>query len=197
MLQFWQHGFGATLMDVLVRTTAVSRQGIYGESGGKAGLFLACLDAYSDAVVTPAFAQVEQPGADLSSIARFFEHQIRQGDVAGWPGPGCLLANTMTEVAPHDPAVAAVVARHNERLAAGFHNALGQDAAPSLEPRVVRDAAATLVVFANGLWSMSRTVTTATPLRRAVREMLLMTHVRLDPNRRHHPCDNRMLANRG
>jgi len=74
--------------------------------------------------VEPAFSQVEAPKAGLSDIAGYWELQISRGEQAGLPGPGCLLANTMTERAPHAPDVAKVVAAHNNRLRAGFRNAL-------------------------------------------------------------------------
>lgn len=181
MLRFWQHGFGATSMDDLVRSTGVSRHSIYSQFGGKGELFAACLDAYVLAVVTPAFAQVEAPGATLDAITAYFEQQIACGEAAGLPGFGCLMANTMTEVAPCNGAVAAIVARHNGRLQSGFCAALkntSRGAGRMSASRSTDDLALALVVFANGLWSFSRTVSDARPLRSATHEMLLLTRER-------------------
>jgi len=182
MLHFWRHGYEATSVDDLVRATGVSRQGIYGDAGGKDALFVQCLHAYVEAVVTPAFARVERNGAMLDSVADYFEHQIARGQEAGLPGPGCLLTNTMTEVAPHRNEIMHFVARHNERLLQGFAAAITNTATAAgrtLDRRECYALATTLVVFANGLWTMSRTVDDAAVLRGAVLKMLQLTNSRI------------------
>jgi len=168
-------------MDDLVRSTKVSRHGIYAAFGGKQKLFLACLDAYSQSVVTPAFAEVEQDGADLNSIAAFFEQQIARGEAFGLPGPGCLMTNTMTEAAPHDPMVMRRVAKHNQRLRAGFFNALlnSQGRSSRIADAQVSELALLLQTFAGGLWSYSRTTLHAEELRQAVRVFLELVEERI------------------
>lgn len=179
---FWQRGFAATSIDELVRTIGISRHSLYGDFGGKEELFVACLDTYSRDVVTPAFAQVEEERATLEAVAQYFEFQIARGEDAGFPGPGCLMANVMTEVAPHNPPIAAIVDTHNERLRHGFSKAL-QNTAKSQRTKLgnasTMSLATILVVFANGLWSMSRAVTSAAPLRSAVREQLRLIEQRI------------------
>jgi TetR/AcrR family transcriptional regulator, transcriptional repressor for nem operon len=175
MVRFWHHGFEPTSMDDLVRVTGTNRHSIYAEFGGKRELFAACLASYAGCVVDPAFRQVEQPGAGLDAIAEFFETQIRRGEAAGLPGAGCLMANTMSEVAPHDPAIFEIVAQHNQRLHAGFVNALTSAGSKKKGRRAIErldSFAALLVVFANGLWLASRTADDAATLRRPVREIL-------------------------
>jgi len=181
---FWRQGFEATSVDQLVRTIKISRHSLYGDFGGKEDLFVACLDAYRHDVVTPAFAQVEARDATLDAVARYFEFQISRGEAAGLPGAGCLMANTLTEVAPHNPGIAAIVGAHNDRLRAGFRKALVNSAAAGSVGLKMADAAALatlLVIFANGLWSMSRAVSTAAPLRRAVHEQLRLVEQRIRP----------------
>ena len=183
MRQFWRHGYQSTSIDDLVRVTGVNRHGIYSDMGGKGGLFVACLDAYVQSVVTPAFARVEKPGATLDEVAQFFEYQIGLGESAGLPGIGCLMANTMTEVAPHNAAIFSLVDQHNTRLRRGFSGAIRNTARASsrtLNPKQREDLALVLVVFANGLWSMSRTVSDAVVLRKAVNETLELVRARID-----------------
>ena len=170
MAHFWAHGYGATSMEDLVAATGVSRHGIYAAFKDKRGLFRAALEAYRDAVVTPAFARVEAPGADLAAVAAYYETQIARAEAAGLPGPGCLVVNTQTEPATHDPAVLDLVAAHNARLHAGFLNALAN--APLRAGADLPALADTMVVFTQGLWATSRTVTDAAPLRRAVANFL-------------------------
>jgi TetR/AcrR family transcriptional regulator, transcriptional repressor for nem operon len=179
---FWRQGFEATSIDALVRAIGISRYSLYGDFGGKEGLFVACLDAYRRKIVTPAFSQVEEREATLDAVASFFEFQISRGDEMGLPGPGCLMANVLTEVAPHNASIAAIVDAHNGRLHAGFRSALVNAAASrniSLKKPEADCLATILVVFANGLWSMSRAVTTAAPLRSAVREQLRLIEQRI------------------
>lgn len=170
LTQFWRGGFHETSIGDLVATTGASRAAIYGGFGGKDGLFAATLVAYRDHVVTPAFTQVEAPGAGLADIAAYFETQIALAETTGLPGPGCLMANSMTELAGRDHPALAAVRAHNARLRAGFANALRAESGTSAEDT---DAlAATCAIFAQGLWSQSRAVTDAAPLRAAVAAFL-------------------------
>jgi len=71
--------------------------------------------------------------------------------------PGCLIANTMTELGPHDEEIAACVDQHHKRLTAGFANALKNEDADAKSSEI-KDVASFLTVSAQGLWSFSRTV---------------------------------------
>jgi len=171
MEAFWNNGYEATSLHNLVRHTGASRQSIYAEFGGKRDLFLAALNCYQTEVVTPAFAQVERSEADLSTVRAYFLHQIERAETSGLPGPGCLIANTMTEVAPHDLEIGECVKSHNDRLHAGFINALGNEYRKQksrVRQTQLAATASTTVVFAQGLWSFSRAVNDAAPLKTAV-----------------------------
>ena len=176
---FWVQGFNATSMDALVKSTGVSRQAIYSAFGGKAPLFHACFSRYQDLVVSPAFSIVEQPGADLDSVATYFETQIALAEASGLPGPGCFVANAATEVSPHDEGGQSKVAQHNDRLRSGFLNALTNVARPGTPPEALATLSETCVVFTNGVWSMSRVVSDAAALRRVVRTFLVMVRTEL------------------
>ncbi|MEP5760006.1 MAG: TetR/AcrR family transcriptional regulator [Litoreibacter sp.] len=173
--QFWFHGFNATSMDALVKSTGVSRHGIYSAFGGKKQIFHACFDRYQDLVVTPAFDPVEAPDANLGSIAEYFETQISLGDAHGLPGPGCFVANSSTEMAPHDAKTKEAVAKHNARLRAGFENALHNERRNRQLTSQMNCAglAEVCVIFTNGLWSMSRVTSQADDLRTAFKTFLL------------------------
>lgn len=178
---FWKYGFYATSMDDLVRVTKVSRHGIYSEFGGKKGLFFACFERYQNTIVSPAFSAVEAPGADLSAIADYFEHQIALAESVGLPGVGCFVANSSTEIAPQDLDVAKMVQQHNLRLANGFIAALqnSKQTNSELTDNDVSELANIIVVFANGLWSHSRNTDDASSLRGAVASFLKMIRERL------------------
>lgn len=172
---FWHQGYQATSLDSLVRQTGASRQSIYADFGGKRDLFLAALDRYQVEVVTPAFAQVEGSGADLSTIEAYFLQQIERAKQSGLPGPGCLVANTMTEVAPHDPEISERVEYHNDRLHAGFVNALINECRARLPDAGMKQlavTATTTVIFSQGLWSFSRATRDSASLKGAVDQYL-------------------------
>jgi TetR/AcrR family transcriptional regulator, transcriptional repressor for nem operon len=178
--QFWRHGYGATSMDDLARVTGVGRHGIYSDFRGKRGLFLACLKAYQVDIVTPAFAAVERESAGLDEISAYFEYQIARAEAAGLPGHGCLVANTLTEIGPHDATVMKALKAHNARLQAGFLHALrNADQRPGGRVQYeIETMAYTLTVFAQGLWSMSRAVSSAALLRGSVK--FLLSQIRED-----------------
>lgn len=178
---FWQNGFHATSMDDLVKATKVSRHGIYQDFGGKRGLFLACFERYELAIVKPAFEAVEKPHADIQQIAAYFETQIALAERIGLPDNGCFVANSSTEIAPQDKDVAMKVTQHNKRLAAGFSTALqnSQNTNSKLAAKDIEQLAEVVVVFANGLWSLSRTVTDAATLRERVTTFLSMIREQL------------------
>lgn len=170
--RFWRYGYGATSIDDLVRSTGASRHALYQEFGDKRGLFLACLDHYRDAFVTPAFGPVEQADAGLEEIAGFLDYQIARSERAGLPGVGCLFANTMTEVAPHDPEIAARVRAHNTRLAQGFAAVFRRAAQGDLSQRASAELGEALASSVQGLWSISRVTTDARTLRQHAAALL-------------------------
>ena len=179
LIQFWEGGFNATSMDILVRATGVSRHGIYKTFGDKHALFQACFTKYQELVVTPAFSIVERRDADLDSIANYFETQITAAETAGLPGPGCFVANSATEVAPHDTETLARVAEHNDRLYVGFLNSIANASHSKISRQELEQLAQVCVVFTNGLWSMSRITTDVAELRASVRLFLQMLQEKL------------------
>lgn len=184
MHQFWRYGFGSTSMDDLVSATGASRHAIYSEFGTKDDLFLACLDAYPGDVVTPAFADVENEGASLSDISAYFETQIAFAQKLGMSGPGCLMANTMTEIAPQWRAAKTRVSRHNSRLDAGFLNVLtteNRKRKTRVPEAALKDMAGALTVFAQGLWSYSRTTRDADDVRSRATAYLSLIDARMSP----------------
>jgi len=183
MEAFWHQGYEATSLNNLVCHTGASRQSIYADFGGKRELFLAALDCYQVEVVTPAFAQVEEQGADLSTVRTYFLHQIKRAEEAGLPGPGCLIANTMTECGPHDVQIGEKVKSHNARLHRGFLNAISNEYRAKkirVGKKNLAASAATTMVFAQGLWSFSRAINDASPLKRSVDHYLRLMAQRVD-----------------
>lgn len=179
MQQFWRNGFSATSMDDLVKSTGVSRHGIYSDVGSKHTLHLAALSAYREEIVSPAFDQVEQYGAGLNELANYFDTQICLAEDVGLPGPGCFIANTATETAPHNVEVERHVQHHHNRLKFGFHNVIA-NSAPHISKRDQEELAEFLVVATQGLWSLSRMVSSSEHLRKQVSTLLMLLKMRFE-----------------
>lgn len=180
MGHFWREGFHAASISTLIAATGLNRKALYDEFDGKAGLFAAALAAYIDAVVTPAFAAVEAPDAGLAAIDRFFTIQIARGVAAGLPGPGCFIANTMTECAAAEPTFAGIIDGHLARLTAGFANALANEAAARGADDVdIAALAEFLTISAQGLWAYSRRVSDAQALATYKENLVAMIDERL------------------
>lgn len=168
---FWRFGYSAASIDVIASQSGASRHALYAEFDDKRALFLAALDRYRDDVVSPAFQAVEAGGAGLEAVAAFFETQIALAERLGLPGPGCFFVKAMNGPESDDAEIRAAIFSHNERLKVGFKRALRRDgAAPSTAERLAQ----VLLTFAQGLWSLSRIVPDARPLRAACREMLTL-----------------------
>jgi len=168
MTHFWDCGYASSSMDDLVAATGVSRHGIYADYTGKYDLFTASLVLYKEAVVTPAFAGVEAPGALLGDVSKYFEHQIHCAEVKGFPSSGCLMANTMTEVAPHDEPIRKLVNDHMMRLRHGFESVIRNELkarGQKAKRGYVVGTANLMAIFAQGLWSTSRGIEDARSLR--------------------------------
>ncbi len=156
MRQFWKYGYEATSVDDLVQSTGVGRGALYTEFGGKRDLFLACLEHYQDAAVTPGFEQVEADGAGLEAIQEFLDVRMATFRSMDLPGAGCLVGNTLTELAALDPEISRAVRSHYDRLTDGFANALSNEMGLKKHHKQVRELAAFIAYSAQGLWAFSR-----------------------------------------
>ncbi len=145
----WRQGFVATSVEEIVAATGINKFGLYAEFGDKRGLFLAALDHYATSFVSNAVVALDADGAGVLEIRGYFTALIDFADAQGLPGSGCFMANSLTELAPHDVDVEAIVSAHLDRLTRLFARALpdGFD----------RPAFAHfLMISAQGLWAYSR-----------------------------------------
>lgn len=121
---FWRKGYLATSLQDLVDETGVNRASLYATFEDKHTLFLKSLDLYRDAMVSTLVDPLDQPDGGLAAIRGYFETVV--DDLLGPArNRGCLMINSATELAPHDPEVARHFAAHLARLNHGFTVALG------------------------------------------------------------------------
>lgn len=113
MMAFWERGYEATSVTDLTRAMGVQKASLYATYGDKHRLFLAALERYARAEAEELKAKLSKPQA-RAAIHGVFSSATSCGNVRSCRR-GCFLVNTMTEVAPHDPVVAAVLKRAVDR----------------------------------------------------------------------------------
>ncbi|MFO1107498.1 MAG: TetR/AcrR family transcriptional regulator [Amaricoccus sp.] len=105
---FRRQGFEATSLEGLTEAMGISRSSFYAAFGSKHGVLLAALERYSRqrlATLEDLAAQSDGVAPLLSAIAGLADSH------------GCLMVNCIAELSPRDPEVAALTARHLDRVA--------------------------------------------------------------------------------
>jgi TetR/AcrR family transcriptional regulator, transcriptional repressor for nem operon len=126
---FWEHGYGATSIDTLVRGMGINRFSLYSTFGGKHQLFVAALERYRDTIVADLVGELEHAVSGHVAIRQFFTRVVNFfASAHGWRG--CLITNTAVELAPHDPQAAAKVQAYIVRLEEAFYRVLLQAQQP-------------------------------------------------------------------
>jgi TetR/AcrR family transcriptional repressor of nem operon len=104
---FWLHGYAGIGVADLLRHMGISRQSLYDTFGSKRDLFIRVIEHYRATQLSQALGLLERPGPHLDNVravVRFFE------DLAGDDRcRGCLVANALVELGPHDEEVAALL----------------------------------------------------------------------------------------
>lgn len=156
---FWEHGYEATSMDMLVQGMGINRFSLYSTFGGKHQLFVAALDRYRNTIVADLVGELEQTTGGLAAIRQFFTRLVDFfASAHGWRG--CLITNTVVELAPHDPQAAAKVQAYVVRLEEALYRALLQAQQTGHVAAVsnCRDLARFLTGSALGLGVLAKTV---------------------------------------
>ena len=144
---FWQHGFDGSAMPALCEAMGLFPGSLYRTYGDKRQLFLQAIERYMATVSADAFQALDGGGPD--EIRCFFARLI-DAMVDGKRRWGCLVTNSIVELAPHEPAIAALTDQHLKRLEAAFAAAL----APAGD---ATDRAALLVCTVQGLNVLAKT----------------------------------------
>jgi len=105
MQVFWHKGYEATSMEDLLSAMDLNRGSLYDTFGDKRQLFLKVVDRYCTTFVGPKFSLLDQPGPALPTLHRFM-HGMIEGALADPQRRGCLIANTVMELAPHEKEIA-------------------------------------------------------------------------------------------
>jgi len=119
---FWEKGYKATSIEDLVDRMGIKRGSIYNTFGDKHSLFIAAVEYYAKEVTSRTIKILESPGSPLENIKLFFETIVNTP--SDKKTRGCLISNTVVELAPHDEKVADTVRIILERIQNAFLHCL-------------------------------------------------------------------------
>ena len=104
---FWERGYRGVSINDLVKATGLLPGSIYAGFGNKEGLFLACLESYSD-MADQLRAGFEKVSSPLACVRDFFHEMVNQScNVEG--GRGCFIVNASLECDESETAIKAKV----------------------------------------------------------------------------------------
>ena len=148
---FWRQGFQATSLADLLAAMGISRSSFYAAFGDKRRLFIACLDLFA-ARMTGRLHLARAQAKPLDALQDFLEHSLLTvGDTKDrW---GCMLVNTVLELAGVDDELSAHASRHLEDMQRIFQASL-RDAGAT--PEQADEMAAVLMLVSEGVLVSSR-----------------------------------------
>ncbi|WP_159850678.1 TetR/AcrR family transcriptional regulator [Nocardia sp. CY41] len=116
MHAFWRAGYEATSTEDLCAATGLGRSSIYNTFTSKRDLFGRALRRYMTTKNAATFDLLDSPAEVRAKIHALLWQIV---DASDEDPLGCLVVNSMIELAPRDPELAAVLAAdHERRLAA-------------------------------------------------------------------------------
>jgi TetR/AcrR family transcriptional repressor of nem operon len=151
LVLFWRKGYQATSLDDLLMAMEISRSSFYATFIDKRSLFVCCLDLFAERtqdMVCCARSEL----APIDALQSFFERNIvgTRGGKAIW---GCMLVNTVLEMADVDDELSARASFHLAGIQATFEDCL-LDA--NCEPTRAAELAALLMLVNEGVRVASR-----------------------------------------
>ena len=154
---FWRNGFDGSAMQALCKAMGLFPGSLYGTYGDKRQLFLQAIERYMATVSMDAMAVLGQGGSGLAALRQYFDGLI-DGIIDGKRRWGCLVTNTIVELAQREPAIAAMVEQHLARLEAGLAGAIDRARQTGEIPAdTPLDTAGFLVCVVQGLNVLAKT----------------------------------------
>jgi len=119
---FWRHGYEATSLASLLREMGIARQSLYNAFGDKHSLFLEAVKHYGDQTIQRLLDSLTSPGSGLKNIHKTFAKIASHAN--GADCRGCLMTNSIVELAPHDEEVASIVRANEKRINDAFKSVI-------------------------------------------------------------------------
>jgi TetR/AcrR family transcriptional repressor of nem operon len=124
MQVFWHKGYEATSVEDLLNAMGINRGSLYATFGDKRELFLKAMDLYcSGGGVGSSLSILSQPGPALPLIRQFIGAMLEFG-LSDPLRRGCMMTNTVMELAPHENDIALKVSGRLQMAEEGFFRLL-------------------------------------------------------------------------
>ncbi len=120
---FWAQGYNGTPPQTILDGTGLSRSSLYDTYGDKHTLFLKCLRYYRATETVAGIRYLDEAPDPAAAIRRLFQGYWEFAQ-AYRQNKGCLMVNTLNEVAPHDSEVAAIVQENRQALEDAYFRAI-------------------------------------------------------------------------
>ncbi len=105
---FWQRGYHGVGLAELLSGMGIARQSLYDTFGNKRQLFIRTIEHYRNTRLAGALALLERDGSptqNVKDLVRFFEQLALDKRARG-----CLVANSLVEIGPHDTEIRTLLA---------------------------------------------------------------------------------------
>jgi len=120
---FWARGYEASSMQDLVEHMGINRQSLYDTFSDKHSLFLKALDRYQAVETRKLITFMERPGSVKKAFRQLFTGVI-EGSFTNGQQRGCLMNNSMSELAGRCKATAEKTLRNMRTIEDAFYQAL-------------------------------------------------------------------------
>jgi TetR/AcrR family transcriptional repressor of nem operon len=122
LVLFWRKGYQGTSLADLLEAMGIGRSSFYAAFGDKRSLFIACLDLFGQRT-KDMVRQARLQMAPLDVLHNFFEHQFLSHNASRLQC-GCMLVNTVLELAEVDPELSARASGHLAEMQEVFEECL-------------------------------------------------------------------------
>lgn len=122
MQVFWQKGYKATSMKDLINEMGIQPGSIYNAFGDKHTLFIEAVEHYGDVITSNAIKTLMQDGSPIRNLRLFFNEFVERP--MDKKCIGCLVVNSVVELAPHDKEAERVVKSILNKIESAFYNCL-------------------------------------------------------------------------
>lgn len=154
---FWERGYEATSIQLLCEAMDLQPGSVYAAFGSKRGLFVAALRSYAETVSAEAVERINTAAGGLAGLRDYFAHLV-DAMVDGRRRWGCLVTNSLVELAERDPELTGMFERHLATLSTSFAGALTRGrAAGELRPGAGPESAPLLVAVVQGMNVLAKT----------------------------------------
>jgi TetR/AcrR family transcriptional repressor of nem operon len=104
---FWRNGYEATSLAELIEEMGIGRQSLYNTFGDKHSLFIEAAKHYANSSGQHLVNTLQSPGSPVGNVRKALE-QVVEFLISG-KCRGCLVTNSIVELAPHDDEVRELV----------------------------------------------------------------------------------------